>query len=187
MPTNQEEPEISEEDRKRLERAARQVTGYVNFLRWTTNARRNEILKHPRHSAVMQLSPLLSGRFAFAVENDVLLLGAQPFEMAWLGAIPFEAAYMADRLYLTISGIQTMDATLSPLNIGIFVDGHEKLAAMAACSRVVPVDIEVAGGAVVAVGQPRGIGFPLHKGDVVKALQDVAAERRNKLDLSRYL
>lgn len=184
MPTSPDE--ISEEDRLRIQRSTLLLSGYVNFMRWAGNFRRDEIQKHPRHAGVMMLSPLQSGRFAFATEGNALLLGAQPFEMAWLGVLPFEAAYVSDRLYLTVSGAQCMDVNLPPLTVGIFVNSKRKLATMAECGHVAPVRIAVQDGAVVEVANPEGMGFPIRSGDVVKALNTEVAERRNKRDLARY-
>lgn len=179
-------PEISEEDRKRIQRASQAIVAYTNFMRWAGNFRRDEITRHPRGASVVMLSPLQSSRFAFAIEGKTLLLGAQPFEMVWLTGIPFDAAYVSDRLYLSTSGAQCMDVTLPPLTIGFFCDQKGKRAQMAQCSYVVPVEIQVSEGVVTDVGRPFGMGTPIKLGDVVDALQAEAREAMNRRDLSRY-
>lgn len=179
-------PEISEEDKKRIQKATTLLAAYTNFMRWATNFRRDEIARHPRHGSVVTLSPMQSSRFAFAVEGSTLLLGAQPFEMAWLSVMPFEAAYVSDRLYLSTSGTQCMDVTLPPLTVGFFCDQRAKREQMAGCSYVVPVEIAVSEGAVIDVGRPVGLGIPMRKGDVVAALNEEARERQNSRDLARF-
>ncbi|WP_240533886.1 hypothetical protein [Aeromonas veronii] len=114
-----EGPQISPEERARIAKSARQVAAYANFLRWTANFRRDEVVKHPNHDRVMLLSPMQSGRFSFAIEGDTLLLGVQDFEAAWMAAMPFDCAYVSDRLYLSVEGVACMDAKLPPLALGI--------------------------------------------------------------------
>lgn len=57
-----EGPQISPEERARIAKSARQVAAYANFLRWTANFRRDEVVKHPNHDRVMLLSPMQSGK-----------------------------------------------------------------------------------------------------------------------------
>ncbi len=182
----QDEPEISEEDRKRIQKATTLLAAYVNFMRWAGNFRRDEITKHGRHQGIVLLSPLQSSRFAFAVEDSTLLLGAQPFEFAWLTVMPFDAAYVSDRLYLTASGVECLDVKLPAITIGFFCDQKAKRDQMAACSYVVPVPIEVADGVVTDVGRPVGLGVPIKPGDVVSALKEQALAQQNRRDLARY-
>ena len=182
----QEPPEISEEDRQRIKKATSQIAAYVNFMRWAGNFRRDEIVKHPRHPRIVMLSPLQSSRFAFAIDGNTVLLGAQPFEMAWLTVMPFEDAYVSDRLYLTANSVECLDVTLPSLSVGIFCDQKAKRNQMAACNHVVPVPITVADGVVAEVGRPVGMGVPIRRGDVVAALNEAALERQNRRDLARF-
>lgn len=178
--------EISEGEKKRIQKATSLLAGYINFMRWAGNFRRDEITRHPRHGSVVMLSPMQSSRFAFAVEGSTLLLGAQRFEMAWLSVVPFEAAYVSDRLYLSTTGVQCMDVKLPPLTIGFFSDRKTKREEMAQCGYVVPVEISVAQGLVVEVGQPQGMGIPVKEGDIVAALNEAAKETQNSRDLARF-
>ena len=179
-------PEISEEDKKRLQKATTLLAAYTNFMRWAGNFRRDEIKRHPRHGSVVMLSPLQSSRFAFSTEGSTLLLGAQRFEMAWLSALPFESAYVSDRLYLSTTGAQCMDVTLPPLTVGFFCDQKAKREQMAKCSYVVPVEITVSEGAVTDVGRPQGLGIQMKQGDVVAVLNEAAKEAMNRRDLARF-
>lgn len=181
-----DEPEISEADKKRLQKSTTLLAAYVNFLRWAGNFRRDEIARHPRHGAVVMLSPMQSSRFAFSVDGSTLLLGAQPFELAWLSVMPFEAAYVSDRLYLSTSSAQCMDVTLPALTIGIFCDQKAKREQMASASYVVPVEITVSKGAVTDMGRPVGLGIPMKKGDVVAALNEATKNDQNRRDLARF-
>lgn len=181
-----DEPEISEEDKKRLQKATTLLAAYTNFMRWAANFRRDEITKHPRHASVVMLSTMQSSRFAFAVEGSSLLLAAQPFEMAWLSAMPFDSAYVSDRLYLSTEGAQAMDVNLPPITIGIWCDQRAKREAMAQASYVVPVDMTVYEGQITEVGRPTSMGIKIKQGDVVTALNDAARARQNSRDLARY-
>lgn len=178
--------DISEDDRHRIRKATSLLAAYVNFMRWAGNFRRDEVTRHPRHSQVMMLSPMQSGRFAFAIEDRRLLLGAQPFEMAWLALMPFETAYVSDRLYLSTQGVQCLDVALPALTVGIFCDQREKREQMAQCSHVVPVEIRVAAGSVADAAPPSGQGVPISPKDVVAALQDEASAQQNRRDLTRF-
>lgn len=179
-------PDISSADRDRIRKGTRLLAAYVNFLRWAGNFRRDEVTRHPRHGQVMMLSPLQSGRFAFAIEDQRLLLGAQAFEMAWLATMPFETAHVSDRLYLSTPGVQCLDVALPALTVGIFCDQREKREQMAACSHVDPVEIRVAAGRVADVGRPAGQGIPIMPGDVVAGLQAQAIQRQDRGNLSRF-
>lgn len=179
-------PEISEEDKKRIQKATTLLAAYTNFMRWAGNFRRDEIKRHPRHGSVVMLSPLQSSRFAFSTEGSTLLLGAQRFEMAWLTVMPFESAYVSDRLYLSTTGAECMDVTLPPLTVGFFCDQKAKREQMAKCSYVVPVEITVSEGSVTDVGRPQGLGIPMKQGDVVAVLNEAAKEAMNRRDLARF-
>lgn len=37
-----------------------------------------------------------------------MYVGVQPFEAAWASCMPFEAAYVSDRLYLSVEGVNFM-------------------------------------------------------------------------------
>lgn len=181
-----EDPQISQEDRARIAKSARQVAAYANFLRWTANFRRDEVVKHPNHDRVLLLSPMQSGRFSFAIEGDTLLLGVQDFEAAWMAAMPFDCAYVSDRLYLSVEGVACMDAKLPPLALGIFVDDPVKRAAMSAARFVQPIRVYVRDGRVAEVGRAFGLGFPMKQGDVIKQLVMAAKERLRQQDMGRF-
>lgn len=178
--------QISQEERARIAKSARQVAAYANFLRWTANFRRDEVVKHPNHDRVMLLSPMQSGRFSFAIEGDTLLLGVQDFEAAWMAAMPFDCAYVSDRLYLSIEGVACMDAKLPPLALGIFVDDPVKRAAMSAARFVQPTRVHVRNGRIAEVGWVFGLGFPVKQGDVIKQLVVAAKEKLRQQDMGRF-
>ncbi|MFK0093876.1 hypothetical protein [Pseudomonas sp. NPDC090592] len=179
-------PAISAEERARVARAARQVVGYANFLRWTANFKRDEVLRHPGHDRVMLLSPMQSGRFSFALEGDTLYVGVQPFEVAWVSCMPFEAAYVSDRLYLSVEGVNFMDSRMPPLALGIFVDEGGKRARMAAARFVQFVQVMVRDGYVVEVGEPCGEPVPVRPGDVVRQLRDTRQAKVQQQDMGRF-
>lgn len=179
-------PDTPDTDRDRIRKATHLLAAYVNFMRWAGNFRRDEVTRHPRHGQVMMLSPLQSGRFAFAIEDRRLLLGAQAFEMAWLATMPFETAHVGDRLYLSTAGAQCLDVELPALTLGIFCDLREKREQMAGCSHVVPVEIRVAAGRVTDVAPPAGQGIPLMPGDVVAALQEQSRQQQDRRNLARF-
>ena len=181
-----EGPQISPEERARIAKSARQVAAYANFLRWTANFRRDEVVKHPNHDRVMLLSPMQSGRFSFAIEGDTLLLGVQDFEAAWMAAMPFDWAYVSDRLYLSVEGVACMDAKLPPLALGVFVDDPVKRAAMSAARFVQPTRVHVRDGRIVEVGRAFGLGFPVKQGDVIKQLVVAAKEKLRQQDMGRF-
>ena len=181
-----EGPQISPEERARIAKSARQVAAYTNFMRWTANFRRDEVVKHPSHDRVMMLSPMQSGRFSFAIEGDTLLLGVQDFEAAWMAAMPFDCAYVSDRLYLSVEGVACMDAKLPPLALGIFVDDPAKRNAMSAARFVQPVRVYVRDGKIAEVGRAFGLGFPMKQGDVIKQLVVAAKEKLRQQDMGRF-
>jgi len=179
--------QISPQERARIAKSARQVAAYANFLRWTANFRRDEVVGHPNHDRVMLLSPMQSGRFSFAIEGDTLLLGVQDFEAAWMAAMPFDCAYVSDRrLYLSVEGVTCMDAKLPPLALGIFVDDPAKRAAMSAARLVQPTRVYVRDGRIAEVGRTLGLGFPVKQGDVIKQLVVAAKEKLRQQDIGRF-
>ena len=50
-PEENDAPEISEEDKKRIQKATTLLAAYTNFMRWAGNFRRDEIKRHPRHGS----------------------------------------------------------------------------------------------------------------------------------------
>ncbi|MBP2260272.1 hypothetical protein [Pseudomonas sp. BP8] len=179
-------PAISAEERARVARAARQVVAYANFLRWTANFKRDEVLRHPNHDQVMLLSPMQSGRFSFALEGNTLYVGVQPFEAAWASFMPFQAAYVSDRLYLSVEGVNFMDGRMPPLTLGIFVDESSKRALMARAEFVRFVQVSVRDGYVVEVGEPCGEPIEMRSGDVVRQLQDTRQAKVKQQDMGRF-
>ncbi|MGA9660309.1 MAG: hypothetical protein WBQ92_01330 [Pseudomonas alloputida] len=179
-------PAISAEERARVARAARQVVAYANFLRWTANFKRDEVLRHPEHDRVILLSPMQSGRFSFALEGDTLYVGVQPFEAAWASCMPFEAAYVSDRLYLSVEGVNFMDSRMPPLALGIFVDEGEKRARIAAARFVQLIQVSVCDGYVVEVGEPCGDPVEMRPGDVVRQLRETRQAKVQQQDMGRF-
>lgn len=181
-----EGPQISPEEQARIAKAAKQVAAYANFLRWAANYRKDEITRHPKSDRVMQLSPMLSGRFSFCVEGDTAYFGAQPFEAAWLAAMPIEKAYVSDRLYLSVEGVPCMDNKLPPLGVGVFVDDQKKRAQLAAAKWLQIVRVQVRDGVVSAVEQVLGQRIAIVRQDVVAGLSDVAKAKLQQQDISRF-
>lgn len=179
-------PKISPEDKKRIERSSRQLAAYTNFLRWAANFPKEEVQRHAASHQVMLLSPVQSGRFAFAIEGKTLLLGVQPFEAAWFANMPIEAAYISDRLYLEIDGVSCMSSQLLPLSLGIFVESEAKRRMMQAAEYVQPVRIWVKDGAVSEVGRALGLGFPIRRGDIAKTLLEAKKAKMQQRDIGRY-
>lgn len=179
-------PATSADERARIARAARQVVAYAGFLRWAANFRRDEVLRHPEHDRVMLLSPMQSGRFSFALEGDTLYLGVQPFEAAWASYMPFEAAYVSDRLYLSVEGVNVMDARLPALALGIFVDEGRKRALMARARFVRFVQVSVRDGCVQEVGAPCSEAFEMRSGDVVRQLRETRQAKAQQQDMGRF-
>jgi len=179
-------PQISPEDKARIAKASRQLLGYANFLRWAANFPREELSRHPRHERVTLLSPMTSGRFAFAVEGDILYLGVQAFEAVWLSTLPVEKVYISDRLYLYVEGVPCMDSKLTTLGIGIFVDDAEKRQLMAKAKWCQPVRMSVEDGAVQSIGRPLGQRIPMETKDIERALVAVADAKRKSGDMARF-
>jgi hypothetical protein len=181
-----EQPQVSPQDRARIERASRQFTAYVTFIRWAANFRADEIRAHPEHKSVKLLSPLQSGRFAFAIEQDTILLGVQAFEAAWMCTMPFDAAYVSDRLYLCVEGASILDSKLMALSLGFFINDETKRARMRKAQFVQIVPMSVLDGRVIDVQRATGLGFPVKPGDVVKGLREQQSEKLRKTDVSRW-
>ena len=179
-------PKIRPEDQRRISKGARQFASYAAFLRWCANFPRNEVSKHPSHLQVMMLSPVQSGRFAFAVEGSTIMLGTQAFEAAWMEHMPFDCAYISDRLYLCVTGVSLMEVNFPPLALGIDVPDPVKRSQLAQGRFVQPVGIEVGNGSVTSVGRPYGLGFPVKQGDVAAGLLEASAARMRSQDMSRF-
>lgn len=160
------------------ERAARQLAGYANFLRWSANFAKETMRHHPGHRQVMLLSPMQSGRFAFCVEGDTILLGVQSFESVWLGTLPIDQVYVSDRLYLATDAVACLDGRLAPLGIGIFVDDERKRRAMAAARWLRLVRMTVADGKVAALAAVPGDPVAVSADDIVPALAARARVRQ---------
>lgn len=184
--TKDDGPKISPEERDRIAKSARQVVSYANFLRWSANFRRDEVLRHPNHDRVMLLSPMQSSKFCFAIDSGTVLLGVQNFEAAWMAAMPFECAYVSDRLYLSVEGVVCMEAKLPPLVLGIFVDDNSKRIAMAGKKFMQPIRVKARDGQIVEVGEFLGTKFPIKPGDVIKELVTKEKEKLRQQDISRF-
>ncbi len=179
-------PAVAPHERARIARAARQVVGYTNLLRWAANFPREEMQRHPEHHQVMLLSPMQSGRFSFALEGDTLYVGVQPFEAAWASVMPFQAASVSDRLYLSVDGIALMDSHMPPLSLGIFVDQAGKRELMAAARQVQFVNVSVGDGFVIDVGEPCGDPVPMQPGNVVSRLRETRQATAKQQDMGRF-
>jgi hypothetical protein len=147
-----------------IERAARQLPAYGQFLRWAGSLGADGLDSHPAHSAIKLLSPVVSGRFTFAVDGGVLYLGVQPFEAVWVELMPWSRAMVADRLYLCVDPIDCLDVRLPALVLGIFVDMEAKRTLMRESSMLQFTAVCVSGGRVTAVGEALGDAVPLIAG-----------------------
>lgn len=177
---------VSDEDRSRINRTARQVTAYVNLLRWASNFKKDELLRHPSHEQVLMLSPMQSGRFSFAIEGETLLIGVQPFEAAWMCFMPFDCAFVSDRLYLMIEGTDCLGTNIKPMALGIFVDSGKKRQLMSLAKKIQCVLVDVKDGRVAAVRTQRSALFDLKPGDVVSQMATGAASKRKQQDMERF-
>lgn len=165
-------------ERHAAARAARQLAGYANLLRWSANFGKQTMRRHPGHQQVLLLSPMQSGRFAFCVAGDTILLGVQSFEFAWLGTLPVDRVYVSDRLYLATDGVACLDGRLAPLALGIFVDDERKRRALAAARSLRLVRMTVAGGSVAALDGAPGAPVAVSAEDIVAALAARARARQ---------
>lgn len=182
-----EPPKISPEDKARIAKAARQLVATANFMRWAANFNKEELVRHPRSQQVFMLSPMQSGRFAFALEGDTLYLGVQPFEVPWLSVMPVETAYISDRLYLMVEGISVMDSKLLPLGVGFFVDDVAKRKAMASAKHLQIVRATVHEGRVVDIGEAIGGRIAMSSTDIIRALTAKTTAKMKKQDMARFL
>ncbi|OAD16515.1 hypothetical protein A3839_28220 [Achromobacter insolitus] len=169
-----------------MAKGARQLAAYAAFLRWSANFSRNEISTHPNHLQIMMLSPVQSGRFAFAVEGTTILLGTQSFESAWMAHMPFDCAYLSDRLYLCVTGVSFMEVNFPPIALGIHVSDGQKRQLLTQGRFVQPVAVDVANGAVTSVGRPYGLGFPIRQGEITAGLLEASAARMRAQDMTRF-
>lgn len=179
-------PLISADDMARVRKSAKQVAAYANFLRWTANFRKDEVVTHANHDKVILLSPMQSGRFSFALEGRTLLLGVQSFEAAWISAMPFEAAYVSDRLYLSVEGVACMDSRMPPLALGLFVDEARKRHIMATAETIQPVRVLVRNGVVEEVEERIGEPIPIVEGDIIRKLFDTQQQKLRQQDMGRF-
>lgn len=184
---DEEGSELSPADKKRFSKAARQLASYINFMRWTANFRRNEVLPHPRHRQILLLSPMQSSRFCFAMEGETIMLGVQDFECAWAAQMPIECAYISDRLYLVVKGVPVISGRMSDMAIGIYVDDEKKRQRMREANFVQLVRVDVEDGRVAQVGRAIGLGFELRRGDIVNQLEEVRLAEQKTTDVSRFL
>jgi hypothetical protein len=181
-----EGPQISPEERVRFATAAKQVAGYANFLRWTANFQKDELLRHPRNDRVVLLSPMQSGRFSFAIDGDTVVIGVQPFEAVWASTLPIKKAFVSDRLYLSVDSVACMDSKLPAIGIGIFVDDSAKRALMAQAKWLKLARVHVSDGRVVGVERELGSKIPLDGSDIIKTLAADHAAKLKQKDMSRF-
>jgi len=177
---------ISTKDKTRISISARQVVAYTNFLRWMSNFKRDEIVRHPCHNQVILLSPMQSGRFSFAIEEGKLLIGVQDFEIPWIATMPFAAAYVSDRIYLSVRGRECMNTTIPLIVLGIFVDDHRKCVAMSATHSVQFIRVCIRNSRVVDVGEVIGECFPLKTADIIEQLAMEVKEKLKQQDTRRF-
>nr|WP_314477378.1 hypothetical protein [uncultured Pseudomonas sp.] len=177
---------VAPSDHARVARAARQLVGYANLLRWAANFQREELQRHPEHAQVMLLSPMQSGRFSFAVESETLYVGVQPFEAAWAALIPFSGATVSDRLYLMADGVSFMDSHMPPLSLGLFVDEVSKRTSMAEAKFVQFIQVTVTEGYVATVGDACGDPIPMRQGEVITQLHETRQAKAKQQDMGRF-
>jgi len=182
----QEGPLLSPEEAARFAKAARQLIAYMNFMRWSANFRRDEVINHPQHSQVVLLSPMQSARFSYAMDHDTAILGVQNFEAAWAAAMPFDAAYVSDRLYLRVKSVSILSGQMPDLTIGIYFNDRRKLAEIAKASFLQLMRVEAQDGLITSVGRAMGLGVPIHQGDIIKALSSERKLRQQQLDVGRF-
>ena len=186
-PPEDHRPRTGAADGSRIDRAAKQLAAYTLFLRWSSNFPKEELVRHPRDARVMLLSPMQSGRFTFALDDETVYLGVQSFEAAWLATLPIDQVHVSDRLYLSVNGVNCIDSKLPPLAIGIFVDDAGKRSAMSSARWLQPVHLQVAAGQVTAVGELLGSRAPVSATDIVGSRAQVAREHVAQQDMSRFL
>ena len=177
---------IAPRDKARVARAARQLVGYTNLLRWAASFQREEMQRHPSHDQVMLLSPMQSGRFSFALEDDTLYVGVQPFEAAWAALMLFEAASVSDRLYLWVEAVELGSTPMPALSLGLFVDQASKRALMASVKYVQFIHVTVDEGFVVNVGAVCGEPIAMRQGDVTLPLRETREAKARQQDMGRF-
>lgn len=183
-----EKPLLSREERARVNKAARQLSAYTTLMRWAANFRKGEIVRHPAHEQVMLLSPMLSGRFSYALDGDTLFLGVQPFEGAWLFGLPLVSASITDsRLYLSTESVLCIERTLPGLALGIHLADLGRRDELARARYLQLIEVTVHNGEVVSVGRAMGPGIAMREGDPVEQLARVAREVIARADISRVL
>lgn len=181
--------QIVPEERARIVRAARQVASYAAWLRWAASFPQDALQRHPRHTRLALLSPMLSGRFCFAVAGGTLFLGVQRFEAAWMSALPLETAYVEpgdEYLYLFAPGVQCLDGKLPSLGVGIYSDDHAKRERMAQAQRLQAVMVTVSDGQIASVQGALRPPLPLRREPILAALARDDAEQRAGRDLARF-
>lgn len=182
-----EGPQISEEEMKRVRKAAQQLASYTNFMKWSANFKKGEVSKHPRHNQVFMLSPMQSSRFCFAVDGGTVFIGAQDFEAAWLAHLPLDKAFISDRLYVSVTAVSCMDSKFPPLAIGFFIDDMAKRKLIGDAKNLQIIPVTVKNGKVVDHGRAKTSPIPLVIGDVITHLFDAQQTAMKKQDMSRFL
>lgn len=180
---------IRPEEIERIRKSANQLASYTNFLRWSANFRKDELVRHPNHDRIMMLSPMQSGRFSFSYDEDAqtLYLGVQTFEAAWISCMPFDGAYVSDRLYLSVTGVACMESKIPPLALGIFIDESRKRHLMSKAAMVQPMRVFVKDGKVEEVGELLGDPITMLEGDIIRSLSDEKAAKLKQQDIGRFL
>lgn len=182
-----EQEELSQADRIRFAKSAKQIMAYTNFLRWSANFRSDEIITHPRHRQVVLLSPTQSSRFSYAMSDETVVLGVQPFEASWYTAMPFDMAYVTDRLYLRVRSTAVLSTKIPALTIGIYVNDKRKLAEMMEATFLEARRVEARDGVVVAVGGSLGAPLRVCTDDLIADLRREQRESQHQLDVNRFL
>ena len=96
--------------------------GYSLFIRWCGGFNSSNITTHPEHERAIQLSPLLSGYFAFQLTDKGVALGVQALESVWLESMRLSCAYLTPhRLTLCFGGINDETVKVKPICVGIYL------------------------------------------------------------------
>jgi len=172
---------------RRVRKAAQQLVSYTTFMKWASNFKKGEILRHPRHNQVFNLSPMQSARFCFAADGDTVFIGAQDFEAAWLAHLPLDKAFISDRLYVSVTSVNCMDSKFPPLAIGFFIDDAAKRKLIADAKNIQIVPVTVKNGKVIDHGRAKASPIPLVLGDVINHLFNAQQTAMKKQDMSRFL
>ncbi|UXI68347.1 hypothetical protein [Tahibacter amnicola] len=166
------------------ERLAHQLAACTGFLRWAAAFPAESVQRHPERDGVMCLSPLQSSRFSFALAGSTLYWGLQSCEAEWAAWLPLDRAWVTDRVYLAVAGINGMGTRLSPLTISLFVDDPDKRARMAQASQLQRVRVEAQAGRIVATGQRIGAPCPV---TAAPAATDVLRDATSERPAARFL